>query len=595
MKRIFCLLLACCIVLSLWGCGNESPEDTTAPSTTEPSTEPVAVTEPEPAVFSLKKLPEIGDYVSDEKVAYFFPDGAHETFEPRDDYGEIVPYYGHTSVFREVPRYEQTDEDGKEYTIEVENRALSYGSGVGMMTRDGRIICKPIYEYYEEAEDFSGKKIWELHIPDPEEMFSYTPVVIAGDGSWMIEAEKDQYVSFYTEGPFSYFSLLTNGNEGQIDRKLYSFDGKLLADLDQIGARFETKKEKLRFKSVEQDRLLFEFYRPADDDDSDEQNMSRRYIYTDYKGTKLSIFSLPVPFEERYGNCILGYDGIGGMTQLFDLNGEPLHKKVNGYSYFDEKNQRILICEKDEGIVHVYDTDGKPLMQYEMDWDLLECSSNGAVFLDRSEKKLYSIVDGSEIDLHLPDIEVLDTVYEELRHYNGGDKYITALTQSGDCYLFDLDGNQIAKMHKPDYKKETYGDEDDDYYYDIDLYVTKDYVVSVSEKYGWFLYDFATNEERKLPLPTMNLHFDENEREKPFARLQFFGNQMQAYLEILDDELGEFAHEDIYDLRTGRRIYSDLQMFDQTQDLILFTTKRAAVALEKDGSVLLKINSNSLF
>ena len=159
MKRIVCLLLACCIVLSLWGCGNESPENTTAPSTTEPSTEPVAVTDPEPAVFSLKKLPEIGDYVSDEKVAYFFPDGAHETFEPRDDYGEIVPYYGHTSVFREVPRYEQTGEDGKKYTIEVENRALVYENGVGLMTRDGKIICKPIYEYYEEAEDFSEKKI----------------------------------------------------------------------------------------------------------------------------------------------------------------------------------------------------------------------------------------------------------------------------------------------------------------------------------------------------------------------------------------------------------------------------------------------------
>ena len=50
------------------------------------------------SAFMLDHLPEIGDFVSDEKISCFFPDGPAKAFTPRSDYGRLVPDLGGASV-----------------------------------------------------------------------------------------------------------------------------------------------------------------------------------------------------------------------------------------------------------------------------------------------------------------------------------------------------------------------------------------------------------------------------------------------------------------------------------------------------------------
>ena len=224
-----------------------------------------------------------------------------------------------------------------------------------------------------------------------------------------------------------------------------------------------------------------------------------------------------------------------------------------------------------------------------MDWDFFQYSSNGAVFLDKEQHKLYNISDGGEISLNLPDIEIIETVYETINNYESGDMYIAALTETGRCYLFDLNGNQVACVNRPDATKEEY----DYVYYNIDLFVSPAYVLSVSKTSGWYVFDRAQQQERKLPLDGIPVHWEEGMNEH--ATLSFFGDLMSVYYSYIDDDTGERSRTDLYDLKTGHILYSDLIYTDQTDDLFLFTTKRAAVVLEKDGSVLLKMNTDTLF
>ena len=127
MKRLFCVLLCLLLAFSLFACGKTAQPETPATTdpaaepTTEPSTAPVsAAPTAEAAVFSLKTLPEIGAFVSDEKKAYFFDDGPHDSFEARDDYGEIVPYCVSEKYFATDWSYtdEETGEVHTAHTME---------------------------------------------------------------------------------------------------------------------------------------------------------------------------------------------------------------------------------------------------------------------------------------------------------------------------------------------------------------------------------------------------------------------------------------------------------------------------------------------
>ncbi len=599
MKRAICLFLAFCFLLSLCGCGGLSPEGTTEEptfDTTEPLSEPAETTAPEPAVFSLKTLPDIGGYVSDEKKAYFFDDGAHETFAPRDDYGKVVPYYANTSVYREVPVYTYTNEDGSSFEEDVEKRSLMYGVGVGLMTRDGRIICEPIYDFFYRMEDADGKKAWELHTENPEEMYSSKLTVIADDGSWKLDFPEGSYVMSDDSDMRGYFKVNVFDDEDNSGVQIFTFDGVPLADLVKLRKKYETENQKLAFKAVVNDRLLLQLYDARSDSgfgsydevETDEL-LDDVYFYTDFKGKKLSDLELAIPFSEMCGDCIVGFDVVDDLVQLFKTDGTPLTKAVEGYYRCDPENGIVLIDRHDIGRIEVYNTEGTLLHQYEMDWNSLEIGPNGMVFLDKEQKKVFRVLDGSEILLNIPDVAVVEGIFESVGRYGGGELYIAVSTKNKRCYLFDLEGNRLARIHQPDIVEANYGDEPS---YEMDLFVTQNYVISVNQKKGWYLFDRALQEERKLPFSGINVHWDEEIEE--LASPDFFGDLMSLYFSYRNDDMDQRSRTELYDLKTGRRIANDLIYSEQTDELFWFTTKRTAVAMEKDGSVLLQLNSNSL-
>ena len=149
MKRLFCVLLCLLLAFSLFACGKTAQPETPATTdpaaepTAEPSTAPVsAAPTAEAAVFSLKTLPEIGAFVSDEKKAYFFDDGPHDNFEARDDYGEIVPYCVSEKYF--AADWSYTDEEtGAAFAKRFDLDPERYPDSITIIFPDGR--CQTSY------------------------------------------------------------------------------------------------------------------------------------------------------------------------------------------------------------------------------------------------------------------------------------------------------------------------------------------------------------------------------------------------------------------------------------------------------------------
>ena len=596
MKRILSILLSLALLLALFGCGSQPPaEPETVVITT---TEPEVTTEPEPAVFSLKKLPEIGSFVSDEKKAFFYEDGPLDSFEP-GDYGEIMPYPSQTEVYREVPFYTY-EEDGKSVTYPVESRSLSYMTSNGIMTSDGKIITKPLYEYCERFESDTGKVVWKFNIGNPDEMFSYTPVMIAGDGSWALEFPMETNIQWYSDGN-GYFTSVPLEETSEDHQMLYNFDGKAICDLDDLEAKLATDGLEAVFRYYDGEKLMFTLQKPQsdneygldyDDDDSFEEERSAegRCIFTNSKGKKLSEIQLALPFNERFGDYFIGYDSWTDSIQLFSPDGTPLTQKIEGYFYSSEASGTALLFNRDTEKITVYDTSGKQVGNpYSMDWDFLVYSDNGEVFLDRTEKKVYRSSDGSEIDLGLSsEISLIDTVYESTDPYTSGNLYLMVQTEDLDFYIFDLSGNRIAKIHAPRIERNDY----DHTTYSSDLYLTKAFILSISSKGGWYLFDRAAQKERKLPIS--GIKFGKNEAKKEYVYMLLHGSLAEVIHTYDDDDLGEDSRYELYDLRTGRLLYTDTIAIEEFCGYILVCTKGESLVQDPDGNVILKLTSNVL-
>ena len=144
MKRTLALLLALALLLTtLSGCTLFSKRDSEETTTPTEAPETTSAPDGKPLYFELSELPAIGDYVSDDKQAYFFKDGAHDAFVTRDDYGGIIPYFADIQMYLEVPSYTWENPDtGKTETEIVEHRTQEYLYSCGLATTDGRIITK---------------------------------------------------------------------------------------------------------------------------------------------------------------------------------------------------------------------------------------------------------------------------------------------------------------------------------------------------------------------------------------------------------------------------------------------------------------------
>lgn len=194
MKRILSVFLSLFLLTAvLTGCpAREDPTDDptegagtqeqTQASTQEATQKPTTAAPAIPDVtFRLDELPEIGDYVSDEQISYFFPDGPTETLIPRPDYGRLVPYYG-------APFRLETDFPGA-----LPGEPAYYEAYLGFAAADGRIVTSPYLPGGDllETVDLGDGVGWYLFGRYPRDGGDWVceRTVIALDGSWQLHRE----------------------------------------------------------------------------------------------------------------------------------------------------------------------------------------------------------------------------------------------------------------------------------------------------------------------------------------------------------------------------------------------------------------------
>ena len=590
MKRILALLLSVCLLLGLCACGNPpAPEEPTS----EPVSEPVSETPTEKSVFSLKTLPEIGAFTPDDKTAYFFDDGAHEDFEVRGDYGPILPYVAEIEPFREAPYFTYYDEDDREHQEKVEHRILTYEGRYGVMTRDGRIITGPLFDYCSLITDVHGKIILEFGIVDPKDSMAYSTVLIGGDGSWRLDFDPMQYVQFEPDGMEGCFSV-SSYSENEAPPDYYTFDGERMTVPETVLAALRNAYGDAWLRYADDEQYLFrtDGTQGGDFDENDEYiEETTLYVRTDLQGNVLAELWLPLDVLEVHEHFLLCYDGYGDTWQAFSFDGQPLTERHNGYCNFDMQQQILIGSDMETGEVHAFDAQCNELGVYEMDWSLFEGGDDGSVFLDRTKHEAYAIADGSPIDLGHTNIRALDTVRTTIGYENKG-LYLIVETDDGKCYLHNVDGSLIAAIRTPDYN--TYTDENDVEERTYFVNITDRFILTQSEAEGWYYQDRQTGEERQLPMPAVNLAWEDETDEDAYTLYTPYDRYLVITYAFHSDEQGERTREELYDIETGKLLTPSLVWFEYLNGPALVTAKNESYVLDENGAVILRIHNNNV-
>ena len=128
MQKIFSLLLAVAVFLTVFAACDNSDENPTKKPTRE---------------FTLAELPDIGEYKTKGSPTYF--DTALTEFVPDDGYGTLAPYLG----------------DMYEYYLDGGTSGSSRAKDpytvipiYGLCTADGRIVTAPIYKSVEDRDGY---------------------------------------------------------------------------------------------------------------------------------------------------------------------------------------------------------------------------------------------------------------------------------------------------------------------------------------------------------------------------------------------------------------------------------------------------------
>ena len=438
MKRVVCLLLCLLMACSLLACGKtdrpEEPATTEPPSTepvTEPTAAPVSAAPAEPAVFSLKTLPEIGAFVSDEKKAYFFDDGPHKTFEARDDYGEIVPYYAEAEKYYPTDWSYEDPDTGEVYSGSTPEDEAGYFERFGFCTADGRIITTGLFENMFRYESASGEV---LYVAYPERVYEMCGEVylIAGDGSVVLHLTEDDaelHALDKTENG-SGKGLLTVRYFKSERLQLMDFSGKVLY-------------EYLPSRSGKENAPYIEY--------ADEAGMLLRcfskdgeyYVRQNYDGKQTAAF--PEEYgvlRGVYGNQVLLMGSWGDWSRLVSMDGKAL---TDGYAELQWSDHFNCFFAETDGEMQRYDADGKKTGALVEDFSMLE-QGYGLNYLYDPETQ--SLMDASFRPVPLAIDSGSVVLVEEL--YGGWDRsgYSTLLvrTDTDDLYVFSNSGERLAKL-----------------------------------------------------------------------------------------------------------------------------------------------------
>lgn len=579
MKRLFCVLLCLLVAFSLFACGKTTQPETPATTdpaaepTAEPSTAPVsAAPTAEAAVFSLKTLPEIGAFVSDEKKAYFFDDGPHDNFEARDDYGEIVPYCVSEKYF--AADWSYTDEEtGEVHTGHTMEDEAGYHERYGFATADGRIITSDIYYDVFRYEAASGEVLYAAYTAQVFEMTGAV-YLIAGDGSTVLhlpEDDTDLHVLEKTENG-SGKGLLTvrNYNSGRL--RLMDFAGRVLYEYVPPASGED---EMPYIEYADSDGLIVR---------RDDAGVSQ-YVRQTYDGKQTASF--PKQYGALggvYGNGVLLMGDWSDWKRLVSMDGKALTDgclELHWSDYFG-----CFLGETD-GEMQRYDADGKKIGDLVEDFGLLEKEYDCNYLYD---PQTHSLLDQSftRVPLQIDSGRILqlDEIFDETDA--PGSCLLKVRASNEDVYVFDNDGNRLAKFQDVTYW------EDDDRYVQYD---GPDADVKI-RSYNLYADDGVLFAEKKNGVEIRDLHTGYT------AAVSFLHGDSFCSLQTLSSHVLALEYEkdidfyqrfyNLYRREDGKRFLTGAVYTESFGNRIVAATPTHSYLMDETGKVLLCLKNDKL-
>ena len=575
MKRIPALLLGVCLLLGLCACGKSDlpPE----PATTEPTTTPTTTAPPttapaaEPAVFSLKKLPDIGAFVSDEKKAYFFPDGPHDSFEARKDYGEIVPYCAVTEkYFGGDWDYEDEGLNYEELGTDLAARSESdYFTRFGFTTADGKIITSGLFYDVFRYEDKTGAVIYAAY---PEQAFEMGGEVylITGDGSRVLHIEEDEVYleTLYNNGSGTGLLVFSDYNTGRV--RLVNYSGEVVFDYSPASA--EASMPYIEY--ADRNGLLVRM---------DESDSTRYYCWT-YDGKQTVAF--PEKYEYLYdvgGNSVLIMEENEGWYRLVSMDGRELSEPDMNLHWSDRYN--CFFAETD-GEMQRYDADGNKIGDLVEDFGALEMEYDCDYLYDPQTR---SLLDRSfnRVPLKLDSGRILqlDRLYDE--YDDSGSCLLCVRSSKEDLYVFDSDGNRLAKFQDVTYRE----DEDEVLYDDVEPVILRRYydlstdrgMLYAEKKNGVEIRDSQTGCMTTVSF----LHGDS------YRYAQTLSSHVFALEYDKDDGIYLYYH-DLYRRDDGKRFLTGAVYAESFGNRIVAATPTHSYLMDETGKVLLCLKNDKL-
>ncbi|MBR5410093.1 MAG: hypothetical protein IK104_05430 [Clostridia bacterium] len=440
MKRMLCAVLSLLLLLlPLTGCQSDKPGPSAAPG----------------------NLPDIGPYVPDEKISYFFPDGPADTFTPRADYGRLVPYFGEAVRVESRPYYID-EETGKRVYYEDALVSTDFAASVGLASSDGRIVTAPVWNSVYAYERGGGDGWYLLQYPSEYgEFYSGPRTAVAFDGSWSLEfGGTGMVLSLYEDYGVPYFI-----NADYTDKTAFVYDagtGEQIGDLGKVlRGNFEETGYYPSFPSVhyvDETMILLSggtvgegagaYYEPWKDGALTAFDWQGNELYSLELDGWIDVMAGVVAIQNKYDDTY----------RLLDLRGRPL----NDHSYDAvamARGEKLVLASRGSGdafAVDYYDSRGDRVFPEEDAWTWEKWASLddpyrhgwsgfGYVFCDEN-RGVYDAY-GREIIFPYPADEIADL---KLLYTNDGLE-ICFLVRSvdGDTCVAGADGTLLAKIRAP--------------------------------------------------------------------------------------------------------------------------------------------------
>lgn len=347
---------------------------------------------PEGTYFKLNKLPDIGEYKSDEIKHFFYKGGAERVFEPTKEYKGVVPYCSSSAEFKT-----KNDEEKINYDI------------YGLATTDGRIITDGIYANVNSISSSDGRTLYVCERLTSEEKQTFD--IISADGSFMINAKGNNPVTPFLGLPCECFTVADD--EGI---KLYDFKGRLIADMTKaFGADcyfeiYYCDGEKIIFSP------MTEMYESGSKLDYFCINKEGELLYT-------LDFGKYYPRSFQGGCLIIANDK--DKKKLSDVLGNVLTGKKSYSDIIYDKQGKSFWCfdEKNE-VLEKLDASGKVLLKKSTkgignpEWSLLSSSVESSILVRGDEKMLwFSAETGKKIKLDTSDATDIGDISDEKYDY----------------------------------------------------------------------------------------------------------------------------------------------------------------------------------